>query len=131
MEEPMSNTMKFILRTLLIVLLMVAGSWLAIQINIYAAASGNLKFLASIAMYIVYFIIGVTLGSMVTSRFTKPKNKFLCLFPILIFVIIGVTQLLFWLVPSLPLIGWIVKYLSQFTYLSWTLTGVFTALAFR
>lgn len=127
----MSNSMKFILRTLLIVLLMVAGSWLAIQINIYAAASGNLKFLASIAMYIVYFIIGVTLGSMVSGRFTKPKNKYWNLFPIIIFVIIGVTQLLFWIVPTLPFIGWIVKYLSQFTYLSWTLVGTFCALAFR
>lgn len=127
----MSNTMKLIVRTLLIVLLMAAGSWLSIQINIYAAASGNLKFLASIAMYIVYFIIGVTLGSMTNSRFAKPKNKYIHLFPILIFVVIGVTQLLFWIVPTLPLIGWIASYLSQFTYLSWTMTGVFCALTFR
>lgn len=127
----MSNTMKLIVRTLLIVLLMAAGSWLSIQINIYAAASGNLKFLASIAMYIVYFMIGVTLGSMTNPRFTKPKNKFVYLIPILIFVVIGVTQLLFWLVPTLPMIGWIVKYLAQFTYLSWTLVGAFFALVFR
>lgn len=127
----MSNTMKLILRTLLIILLMVLGSWISIQINIYAAASGNLKFLASIAMYIVYFIIGVTVGSMVNGRFTKPKNKYWNLFPIIIFVIIGVTQLLYWIVPTLPLIGWIVKYLAQFTYLSWSIVGVFCALAFR
>lgn len=127
----MSNTMKLILRTLLIILLMVLGSWISIQINIYAAASGNLKFLASIAMYIVYFIIGVTIGSMVNGRFTKPKNKYWNLFPIIIFVIIGVTQLLYWIVPTLPLIGWIVKYLAQFTYLSWSIVGVFCSLAFR
>lgn len=127
----MSNTMKLILRTLLIILLMVLGSWISIQINIYAAASGNLRFLASIAMYIVYFIIGVTIGSMVNGRFTKPKNKYWNLFPIIIFVIIGVTQLLYWIVPTLPLIGWIVKYLAQFTYLSWSIVGVFCALAFR
>lgn len=127
----MSNSMKLVVRTLLIVLLMVIGSWLSIQINIYAAASGNLKFLAAIATYLVYFIIGVTLGSMVNPRFTKNKNKFLYLFPIFIFIVIGVTQLLYWLVPTLPLIGWIVTYLAQFTHLAWTLTGTFFALAFR
>lgn len=127
----MSNTMKLIVRTLLVILMMVLGSWLSIQINIYAAASGNLKFLASIAMYIVYFIIGVILGSMVNGRFTKPKNKYWNLFPIIVFVIIGVTQLLYWIVPTLPLIGWIVKYLAQFTYLSWSIVGLFCALAFR
>lgn len=126
----MSNTMKLLVRTLLIVLLMAAGSWLSIQINIYASASGNLKFLASIAMYIVYFVIGITLGSVTSPRFTK-RNKYIYIIPIFIFAVIGITQLLFWIVPSLPFIGWIVKYLSQFTYLSWTVAGVFFSLAFR
>lgn len=122
--------MKLVLRTLLILVLMVAGSWLNHQLDIYAAASGNLRTVASIAMYAVYLIIGIAAGSMVGPRFTKNKNKFVYLFPIFCFVVVGISQLLYYFAPMLPF-PWIAGYLSQFTYVSWTLTGLFCALAFR
>ena len=50
--------MALVLRTLLIVVCMIVGAFLDAQINIYAGASGNLLFLASIATYIVYFAVG-------------------------------------------------------------------------
>lgn len=126
----MSNSMKLITRTLLIVLLMAAGAWLNRQLDIYAAASGNLRTVASVAMYAVYLIIGIAVGSTVNPRFTKNKNKFVYLFPIFCFVVIGVSQLLYYFAPMLPF-PWIAGYLSHFTYVSWTLTGLFCALAFR
>ncbi|MEA4987384.1 hypothetical protein [Anaerovorax sp. IOR16] len=124
----MPNAMKLIVRTLLIVFLMVFGTWLSKQLAIYANASGNLRFVSSIAMYMVYLVIGIAAGSMVSMRFTK--NKYVYLFPIFIFLVIAIAPLLYLLLPLLPF-PWIANYLSQFTYLSWTLTGVFLALAFR
>lgn len=124
----MPNAMKLIVRTLLIVFLMVFGTWLSKQLAIYANASGNLRFVSSIAMYMVYLVIGIAAGSMVSMRFTK--NKYVYLFPIFIFLVIAIAPLLYLLLPLLPF-PWIANYLSQFTYLSWTLTGVFLTLAFR
>lgn len=124
----MPNTMKLIVRTLLIVLLMVLGTWLNQQLSIYANASGNLRFVSSITMYMVYLILGILVGSMVSTRFTK--NKYVYLFPVFIFLVIAIAPLLYLLLPLLPF-PWIANYLSQFTYVSWTLTGVFLALAFR
>lgn len=124
----MPNSMKLIMRTLLIVALMVLGTWLNRQLAIYANASGNLRFVSSIAMYMVYLVIGIAAGSMVAPRLSK--NKFVYVFPILIFLIIAIAPLLYLIVPMLPF-PWITNYLSQFTYVSWTLTGVFLALAFR
>lgn len=126
----MSNTLKLIVRTLLILVLMIAGAWMNHQLDIYAAVSGNFRTLASIAMYIVYMMIGIAAGSMVSPRFTKNKNKFVYLFPIFCFVVIGASQLLYYFAPMLPF-PWIAAYLAQFTYVSWTLTGLFCALAFR
>lgn len=124
----MSNPMKLIVRTLLIVFLMVFGTWLNKQLVIYTNESGNLRFISSIAMYVVYLAIGIAVGSMVSMRFTK--NKYIYIVPILLFLVIAIAPLMYALVPLLPF-PWIANYLSQFTYLSWTITGVFLALAFR
>ena len=119
--------MALVLRTLLITLCMIVGAWLDAQINIYAGASGNLLFLASVATYIVYFIIGIVLGSMFNPRLTKHNQKLIYLFPILIFIIIGVTPLLSIVAPMLA-INRFAKYLKLFTYLAWTIVGTFVAL---
>lgn len=126
----MSNGLKLAGRTLLILALMIVGSWMNHQLDIYAAASGNLKTLASIAMYIVYAMIGMAAGSMVSPRFVKSRNKGLYVFPIFCFIVIGVSQLLYYFAPMLPF-PWIASYLSQFTYVAWTLAGLFCAQAFR
>ena len=122
--------MALVLRTLLIVVCMIVGAFLDAQINIYAGASGNLLFLASIATYIVYFAVGVTLGTMFNPRFTKHNQKMIYLVPLVIFIIIGITPLLNLVMPMLS-INRFTKYLRQFTYLAWTIVGIVVALVFR
>ncbi len=122
--------MALVLRTLLIVVCMIVGAFLDAQLNIYAGASGNLLFLASIATYIVYFAVGVTLGTIFNPRLTKNNQKMIYLFPIIIFIIIGVTPLFNLVMPMLAINRFTI-YLKQFTYLSWTIVGAFTALIFR
>lgn len=122
--------MALIIRTLLITICMIVGAWLNVQINIYAGASGNLLFLASVAMYIVYFVIGIVLGTMFNPRLTKNSQKLIYLFPIVVFIIIGVTPLLSIVAPMLA-INRYTQYLKLFTYLAWTIVGTFVALVFR
>lgn len=125
----MSNSMKLIVRTLLIVLLMIAGAWLNSWLNRFVESNEDLTFVSSAGMYIAYFIIGIALGSTVGPRFTKHKNKFIYLFPIFIFIVIGIAPLLYFFVPMLPF-PWI-GLLAQFDLLSWTMVGLFSNLAFR
>ncbi|MDD2483972.1 MAG: hypothetical protein PHQ50_02915 [Eubacteriales bacterium] len=112
----MPNSLKLITRTLIIIALMIVG----------AIASEY----ASVIVYIVYFVIGFAAGTMVSPRFTKQKNKFIYLFPILLFVLIGIAPLAYSVFSALPF-PWIGTYLSQFTLLSWSLSGLFFAQAFR
>jgi amino acid transporter len=126
----MSNAMKLIVRTLLIVLLMVVGTWLNSFLNSFAETNESLSFVASISMYIIYFIIGIAIATMVGPRFTKNRKNFIYLFPIFIFIVIGITPLLYFFLPMLPF-PWIGEYLDQFTLLSWTMVGMFFNLAFR
>lgn len=127
----MSNSMKIIARTLIILLLMAAGSWLNGQLDQFNNSTGNLGFLSFIAMYVVYFLIGLTLGGIVNPRFTKAKNKWIYLIPIIAFALIG-AQWFFspiFNVAALPLgIG---NHLLQFSYLSWGLVGFFLNLFLR
>lgn len=122
--------MALLLRTLFIVVCMIVGAFLDAQIAIYAGASGNLLFLASIATYIVYFAVGVTLGTMFQPRLTKNNQRMIYLFPILVFILIGMTPLLPMVAPMLS-IHRFTRYLKQFTYLSWTIAGTFVAIVFR
>jgi hypothetical protein len=133
-EEPeeglMPNTMKIITRTLIVVALMIAGAWLSATLGAKGGSGGQTAEFASVIVYIVYFAVGIGAGSMVSPRFTKQKNKFVYLFPVIIFVIIGIAPLaysVFALLPF-PVIG---SYLSQFSLLSWALSGLFFTLAFR
>jgi hypothetical protein len=124
----MSNTMRLLVRTLLILVLMVLGAWLNAQLG---QAAGGLESLSYIVMYIVYLLIGITVGSMVNPRFTKPKNKWVYFIPIVIFAVIG-AQWFFYPLFSVASLPWgIGNYLLQFSYLSWSLVGVFLSLAFR
>ncbi|MBR0598304.1 hypothetical protein [Sinanaerobacter chloroacetimidivorans] len=124
----MSNTMRLLVRTLLILVLMVLGAWLNAQLG---QAAGGLGSLSYIVMYIVYLLIGITVGSMVNPRFTKPKNKWVYFIPIVIFAVIG-AQWFFYPLFSVASLPWgIGNYLLQFSYLSWSLVGVFLSLAFR
>lgn len=125
----MSNSMKLIVRTLIIVLLMILGAWLNSILDSKAAQTDQLAPLAFLAMYAVYFCIGIALSTTVSHRFTK-NNRYVYLFPIFIFIVIGVAPLLYSMIPLLPF-PWIVSYLSKFSYLSWALTGTFIGLAFR
>lgn len=124
----MSNTMRLLVRTLLILVLMVLGAWLNAQLG---QAAGGLGSLSYIVMYIVNLLIGITVGSMVNPRFTKPKNKWVYFIPIVIFAVIG-AQWFFYPLFSVASLPWgIGNYLLQFSYLSWSLVGVFLSLAFR
>ncbi len=116
--------MKLLTRTLLILVLMVLGSWL----NSQEALTGNA---AGIAGYAVYLLIGVILGSTSNPRFTKAKNKWIYILPILIFGVIGSLHMLYALlhVPAWPLnIG---DYLGGYSNLAWTITGFFVSQALR
>ena len=127
----MSNAMKLCVRTLVILALIVIGAWLNAQLGQSAFSSNNLGSVSYIVMYIVYFLIGITIGTMVSPRFTKNKNKFVYIIPVLVFAIIGAQWFLYPLfsIASLPFgIG---NYLLQFSYLSWTIVGVFLNQAFR
>ena len=121
--------MKLVVRVLFIILLMIFGAWLNSYLDGLAAGTGQLQLLASLAMYVVYFVVGIALSTTVSHRFTK-NNRYIYLFPIFLFIVIGVAPLLYSLMPILPF-PWIGTYLGQYSYLSWTLTGVFLGLAFR
>lgn len=120
----MSNPMKLIVRTLLILVLMIGGSWISAQGVLTGLA-------ASITVYVVYLLIGIVLGSTASPRFTKPKNKWLYIIPILIFVVIGSLNLLYTLLHAAMWPLGIGNYLLSFSALSWTATGVFVSLALR
>ncbi|MDF2654337.1 MAG: hypothetical protein K0R19_811 [Bacillota bacterium] len=127
----MSNSMKLIARTLIILVLMAAGSWLNNQLDQFNSSTGQLGFLSFAAMYAVYFLIGIALGSTANPRFTKAKNKWVYFIPMILFALIG-TQWFFsplFNVSSLPFgIG---AHLLQFSYLSWGLVGYFLNLSLR
>lgn len=127
----MSNSLKLLARTLIILVLMVIGSWLNGQLAQFNSATGQFGFFSFVAMYIVYLLIGIMMGTIVNPRFTKPKNKWIYAIPIIIFALIG-AQWFFapiYSVATLPFgIG---NYLMQFSYLSWTMVGFFLNLSFR
>ncbi len=127
----MSNTMKLLARTFIILILMIIGAWLNGQLDNFNAQTGEFGFISFIAMYVVYLLIGITMGTMVNPRFTKAKNKWIYIIPVLIFALVGAQWFLspIFSVASLPFgIG---SYLMQFSYLSWSIVGYFLNLAFR
>lgn len=127
----MSNSMKLLTRTLIILALMVIGSWLNSQLAQFNSATGQFGFISFAVMYVVYLLIGITIGTIANPRFTKAKNKWIYVIPILIFALIGAQWFFIPLfnVASLPFgIG---NYLLPFSYLSWTIVGFFLNLAFR
>jgi len=120
----MSNSMKLLTRTLIILALMIIGSWLNGQLAMPGYTS-------SIAVYAVYLLIGIILGSMANPRFTKAKNKWVYVLPILIFAVIGALSMLY---PLLHAAAWpfgVGAYLLEFSNLSWSIVGFFLSLAFR
>lgn len=127
----MSNSVKLLARTFIILVLMVIGSWLNGQLAQFNSSTGQFGFVSFAAMYVVYLLIGITVGTIVNPRFTKAKNKWIYVIPILIFAVIG-AQWFFspiFSVATLPFgMG---NYLMQFSYLSWTMVGFFLNLLFR
>ncbi len=120
----MSNSMKLLARVLLILALMVIGAWLIGQ-------QALPEFAAGIAVYAVYLLIGIFLGSSANPRFTKAKNKAVYVIPILIFGVIGALSLLY---APLHAAAWpfgIGAYLLNFSNLSWAIVGIFLSLSFR
>lgn len=116
--------MKLLTRTLIILILMVIGSWLSGQQALTGIA-------ASIILYADYLLIGIVLGSTANPRFTKTKNKWIYILPILIFAVIGALS---YLSPWLHAAAWpfgIGNYLMQYSSLSWTVTGFFLSIALR
>jgi hypothetical protein len=80
---------------------------------------------------VIYFLIGVLLGSTANPRFTKAKNKAVYAIPILIFAAIGALSLLY---APLHAAAWpfgIGGYLLNFSNLSWSIVGFFLSLSFR
>ena len=126
----MPNTMKLITRTLIVVALMIAGAWLSATLGAKGGSGGPTAEFASVIVYIVYFAIGIGVGSMVSPRFTKQKNKFVYLFPVIVFVLIGIAPLAYSVFTAIPfpIVG---NYLAHFALLCWTLAGLFFTLAFR
>lgn len=125
----MSNTMKLALRTIILLGIMVAGSWLFPQFGINAGESGEFMLSHGI-LYLVYLLIGLSVGSMVGPRFSKGRNKYAYLFPLLLFFLIGLSPALYFYIPTLPfpVAG---QYLTPFSDLAWALTGIFANLTFR
>ncbi len=120
----MSNSMKLLTRILLILALMIIGAWLIGQ-------QALPEFAAGIAVYTVYFLIGIFLGSTANPRFTKAKNKAVLVIPILIFAVIGALPLAY---EPLHAAAWpfgIGAYLLNFSNLSWSIVGYFLSLSFR
>ncbi len=120
----MSNTLKLLTRVLIILALMIAGSWLSDQMPLP-------DFAASITFYAVYLLIGIVLGSVANPRFTKSKNKWVYVLPILVFVVIGALQMLY---APLHVAAWpfgIGEHLLNFSALAWIVAGFFLSLAFR
>ena len=112
---------------------MIAGAWLNDQAahSYYAADPGILGSFSVVPVYVVYLLVGVTLGSMVNPRFTKSKSKWIYMIPILVFAIIGALMFLY---PLLHVGAWpfgIGIALLEFSNLSWTIAGFFLSLAFR
>lgn len=128
----MSNAVKLLLRTAIILVLMVIGAWLNAQFGQSAGGiSGGSSFKSFIFLYVVYLLIGITAGSMVNPRFSKNKSKWIHLIPVVIFALIG-AQWFFYPLFSVASLPWgIGGYLLQFSYLSWTLSGIFLNLSFR
>jgi len=116
--------MKLLTRTFLLLLLMLAGSWIGNQQILSGLA-------ASVAVYAVYLLIGIVLGSMASPRFTKAKNKWIYILPILIFAAIGA---LMQLSPWLHAASWpfgVGNSLLAYSNLSWSIAGFFLSLALR
>lgn len=103
---------------------MIAGSWLNSQPALPGLAS-------SIAAYAVYLLIGIILGSVANPRFTKSKNKWFYILPVLIFAVIGALPMLYQLLHAAAWPFGIGAYLLGFSNLSWTIVGFFLSLAFR
>lgn len=120
----MSNSMKLLARTVIILLLMIIGSWLSSQ----EALSGSI---ANIAIYTVYLLIGIMMGSTANPRFTKAKNKWIYFLPILIFGVVGSLTMLYSLLHVAAWPFGIGNYLTGFTELAWAIVGFFLSLAFR
>lgn len=120
----MPNSLKLLTRTSIILALMIIGSWLSAQMILPEFASG-------ITIYAVYLLIGVMLGSMANPRFTKSKNKWIYVLPILIFIVIGALPMLYAL---LHVAAWpfdLGSYFLNFSTFSWTVVGYFLNFAFR
>ena len=119
----MSNTLKLLARTMIVLALMVIGAWLTIRMGGTPASR-----LLSCA---VYLVIGLATGSMVNPRFTKNKSKWIHLIPALIFALIGSQWFMYpYLNISLLPMG-IGDYLLQYSMFSWVLSGIFVNLSFR
>lgn len=120
----MSNSMKLLTRTLIILVLMIAGSWLNSQQALAGAAF-------NIVLYTVYLLIGITLGGTANPRFTKAKNKWIYVIPILIFAVIGALSMLYSLLHVAVWPFGIGNALTAFSNLAWTIVGFFLTIAFR
>lgn len=122
----MPNSLKLFIRTLLILLLMGAATWTLGALG-NASSSASLK---TVFDALVYFGIGLLAGSMVAPRFVKYKSKGIHLIPALVFLLVAITPLLSSIFPFAPLSA-LAAYVSSFSLVSFTLSGLFSALLFR
>lgn len=126
----MSNAMKLFVRSGIILVLFVIGSWLNIQFD-QPGFFMTSSFIPPLVTYIVYFLIGITVGSMVSPRFSKNRSKGVHLIPVIIFAIIG-AQWFYSSLFSFSSLPWgIGDNLLQYAVISWTIVGVFTSQLFR
>jgi len=127
----MPNSMRLIARTLIILVLMAAGSWLNGQLAQFNSSTGQFGFVSFAVMYVIYLLIGVVVGTTANPRFTKTKNKWVYVIPIAVFALIGAQWFFSPLFNVATLPFGVGTYLLQFSYLSWAIVGFFLSLAFR
>lgn len=120
----MESSLKICGRVLVILFLMCVGAWLNAQL----VGAGTYVYLV---LYLVYFLIGVTVGTMINPRFTKGNNKWVYFIPVIIFAVIGAQWFFYPLFSLAALPFGVGNYILQFSYLSWSLVGIFANLAFR
>lgn len=126
----MSHTMKLVIRTLLTLGLMIVAAYLIPKLSTPIDGGKHAFLLSNLPQYLVYLALGLTTGSMVGPRFSKGRNPYGYLFPLLVFLLIALAPVLYLYLSFLPVPA-IGQFLLSFTNLAWCFVGLFVSLLFR
>lgn len=127
----MSNTMKLCIRTGIILVLMIIINWLKGAITMNDGLFSTLPhYVRTILIYLPYFLMGITAGTMVSPRFANKKKNWVYMIPTVLFLILALSPYLAPLIP-VAIIGKAVLYFGSLVPLSWVLVGLFASQSFR